>query len=126
MLAGWAPGHLALALDAPADDPAAITAAARLAQQAGATWLALPLAAHHEGEPPLALRLTELDAALQAWQLPPIHVPLLRCGWRELGRLAVAYGVDLSQTRGCPAACGSCPACQGRARALAAAGIPRS
>jgi hypothetical protein len=124
VLAGWAPGQVQLSH--PVDDPAAIMAAARKAQEAGAAWLALPLAAHHDGEPPLALRLTELDTALQAWRLPPIHAPLLRCSWRELGRLAVAYGVDLTQTRDCPTACGACPACKGRAQAFAAAGLPRA
>jgi hypothetical protein len=155
-LAGWARGHDVVALTAGGEalatwlgvtatplpaglallDAGSLATAARVAKEAGATWLALPLAARHEGDTPqaadpqggdlpLALRLAGLEAGLLAWGLPPLVAPLLRRGWRELGRLALAYEVPFELTRDCPLACGACPACKGRAQALAAAGLPR-
>ncbi|MDB5101192.1 MAG: hypothetical protein JWM80_5613 [Cyanobacteria bacterium RYN_339] len=144
ILAGWATGSDWVALSAHGelaahygrpfialpgglmgfDDPGAILAVARQAHEAGAAWLAVPLAGPDESEGlPLALKLAELDPVLVAWGLPALAAPLLRRGWRELGRLGVAYDVPFALTQDC--GCGACPTCAGRSRALVAAGVPR-
>jgi hypothetical protein len=119
VLAGWGAGALALPGGTNVTDPAAITAMAQRAREAGAHWLALPIARNEVG----AVQLAELDAALAAWGLPGLVAPLLRCGWRELGRLGVAYDVDFARTIDC--GCGQCATCDGKARACVAAGFGR-
>ena len=106
-------------------DPGSVATAARFALEAGADWLVLPLAGPDEDHGvPLALRLVELEGAISRWGLPSLVAPLLRRDWRELGRLAVAFDVPVALSTDCDRADG-CVRCRGRARALAAAGLPR-
>jgi hypothetical protein len=105
-------------------EPASLTEAARVAAAHDAPVLVLPISARLSAPTarPLPLRLFALEEALREWELGPLWAPLLHHTWRDLGRLTRALGVPREASWDCSqaVACGECPGCIGRRRALGA------
>jgi hypothetical protein len=83
----------------------------------GARWLVVPVT-EDDGDIPLPLRLHAAETALRTYGLDGLWAPLL--GWNavEIGRLALALGVDFAETVDCllGTRCGDCDGCRDRVR----------